>query len=221
MSQRFPVLRQKMPGFILALVETLWPDWEERLFRKKSRLKGWYRNTLGMMFRLLLLVAAVVLLCVVLLVFAKGFWEVYLSTPMGQSFVNFSWRTTSIVSHLLAQDFVVLSLILTGTSLAYLLFVAAVGKFVVAKRYFYDGQGMIFKSAWMALCCLLVAKEVGQLYRLDSGVALLISIVPVACLFGSSFSFASQVVPEFNVVGIVKYFFRLHAEVRMRKYLNR
>ena len=216
MAGRFSVIRQKMPTLLLSWLETIWPDWEERLFRHQCLFNGWRRKTMGMAFRLTLLVAAVWLLVVVLLSYANGFWEVYLCTPMGQTFGSFSRQTAAMVTRILSLDFSDLAFSLTFISLKCLLIVGAVMKFVAVKRFFYDGQGLFAKLAWLAGCCFLMARKVSLLYEVDLAVAQLLCIVPLAALFTTTFAFASQVVPEFNLVGIVQYLFQLRAGVQRR-----
>ena len=217
MTNRFSMLRQKMPGPLLAAVEYLWPNWEELLFRRQCESKRWYRKSLGSLFRLGLLLCGVTLLSAVLLLFAKGFWEVYLATPMGQQYVNMSWRTSVIITRLFAMDYVDLAVSLSLTSVKYLLVVGAVAKFTVIKRYYYDGQGVIVILIWYVVCGLMVAKSIAVSHGLEANIAQLLCIVPVASLFSTSFSFASQVVPEFNIVRMGQYFLQLRATARRRR----
>ena len=210
-----------MPGPIRASLETLWPDWEDRLFHLQCRGKGWCRNTVGLLLRLVLLVGAVILLSAVTLFFAKGLWEVYLATPMGKSFADLSRQTTAIVSHLLSRNLPLLAVSLTTTSLTHLLVIGTAAKIVAAKRFFYDGRGIFFKLLWLAIGCGLTARAVGESYNLDLALAQLLCIVPCASLMGTSFAFASQIVPELDIVRLTKSLTELYSRVRMRKDLSR
>ncbi len=220
MGKRYHSLRQIMPEQLLTTVELVWPNWENLLFQQQCAVKRWYRNTLGILFRLGLLVCAIIILCVVLLFFAKGLWEVYLATPMGQGYAQLSWQTTTTISTIFAMDLLALAIDLTAVSLTQILVVGATTKLIVVKRYFYDGRGVVIKLIWFGGCGFLAARDISTDYNLDSGIAQLLCVVPVAALFSTSFTFISQVIPECNIVKISKDISKLLDKVRMRNNLS-
>lgn len=210
-----------MPTVLLASLESLCPDWEEHLFGWQCATKRWYRGTVGFLFRLGMLVGAVVLLCAFILFFAKGLWEVYLATPMGKEFTTLSRHTTATVSAVLALDLFDLAITLTVTSLKHLLVIGAVAKLLVVKRYFYDGRGMGVRLLWYAGGVIMAAQGIAEEYGLESTMAQLLCLVPIASLLGTSFSFAAQVVPECNLLRLGKALAQFRAKARQRKNLCR
>ena len=119
------------------------------------------------------------------------------------------------------MDILGLAVALTVTSLKHLFVIGAAAKLIVIKRYFYDGRGILVKLFWYAGCGATTARSIAADYGLEVGIAQILCILPIVSLFSTTFSFASQVVPEINLARMGQSLKQLSVRARKRKDFSR
>lgn len=164
---------------------------------------------------------AVWVLMIILLGYAKSFWDIYMSSEAGTIFLE-------VGDNLIINGYsIVLSFPVTrlafDASLSSFISCSAIGilgQLFMVRRYFFDAQNIVVFCIWTMGCSLLAAILLRYEYGMNIQYAYFVCLVPCFLFIDLSFKLAFVLLPEINVMSAVKKARKLHGGRKLRSRLR-
>ncbi len=177
-------------------------DWARKYISQKSMAVTFGRKLMDRSLRMAILLAFSLVVSIALFYFFLMLWGVYQQTPVGRSFaLDFPSQHRMISVVLQKSSF---SLLIRANLTAFVIcFLVAVGcQFLMISRYLYFSRGFFGKLLWWGVpltglvAWYLKVEHQWRYWHMAAG----LSVIPTLILFGSCFSVADDLVPEFQSV---------------------
>jgi len=164
--------------------------------KKSSLIYG--RNLVDIAARAILLVICTAVLNLLVLYFYNILWHIYRLTYIGRQFVVQQPKPTQMITAILSNDIISLSLNATLAAFVICMLISALCQVFYLSRFFYQSQGKFGKLVlWGLPLTAVVSIYTDNHHGFNSWTAIIpITIVPTLCIFTYCFKYSERLLPE-------------------------
>ncbi len=164
----------------------------------KHQVLVYLRKVLSTAAEAAILLAVTIAGYVAVLYICKVSWHLYLSTPMGQHFVQLFPHTARSTSLLLQMDLIALSTRITLYAFVICITIGTIARFLYLARYLHEQYGVLGRALICGLpLTAVVATYIQRLYGFEEwGTAFMAVIIPTLSVFSPCVTYAEKLLPE-------------------------
>ena len=172
------------------------------LIRLKKNCRNYFRDVMEITVRAILLLISTAVLSLLVLYIYSILWHILRMTYSGKKFSMLHPNATSVISNIVNNDLIELSIHTTFSAFAICLIIGAICQVSYITRFFYYPRSIITKLLfWGIPLTSVVSMYINDQIQLAHwSYTLPITIVPTLCVFTYCFKFTETLLPEFGAV---------------------
>ena len=177
------------------------------LISLKNFCRVYFRDVMETSIRAILLLISTAVLSLLVLYFYSILWHIFRMTYSGKKFFMLHPEATSVISNMVNNDLIEISIHTTFSAFAICLIICAMCQVSHITRYFYHSLSIIVKLLfWGMPLTIVVSMYINDQFKFAHwSYTMPITIVPTLCVFTYCFKFTKELLPEFGNV-ILKIF---------------
>lgn len=178
-----------------------------RIASLKKFCRAYFREIAENSIQAVLLLIGTAVINLIVLYFYSILWHIFRMTYSGQKFIRSHPEATGVISSIVKNDLVGISIHAAFSAFTICLIICALCQVSYITRYFYYPQSIIAKLLfWGTPLTVVVSMYINDQIQLAHwSYTLPVTIVPTLCVFTYCFKFTEALLPEFGDV-IVKIF---------------
>ena len=182
----------------------------------KKFCRHYFREVTENSIRAALLLIGTAVINLMVLYFYTILWHIFSITYSGQKFILSHPEATGVISNMLKNDLVEISIHTTLTAFTICLIISALCQLTHIARHLYYPQGITTKLLfWGVPLALVVSIYINDQIQLAHwSYTLPVTLVPTLCVFTYCFTFAEALLPELGDVMVTVF-------RRLKEYLSR
>jgi hypothetical protein len=172
------------------------------LIRLKKICRDYFRDVMEISIRAILLLISTAVLSLIVLYFYDILWHIFGMTYSGKKFFMTHPQATQIISNIMNNDLIEISIHTTFSAFTICLIICAICQVSYITRYLYYPQNTITKLLFwgMPLTAVVSMYINDQIELAHWSYTMPITIVPTLCVFTYCFKFTEALLPEFGAV---------------------
>jgi len=172
------------------------------LIRLKKHCRDYFRDVMEISVRAILLLISTTVLSLLVLYFYSILWHILRMTYSGKKFSMLHPKTSSVISDIVNNDLIELSIHTTFSAFLICLIFSAICRVSYITRFLYYPRSIITKLLfWGIPLSAVVSMYINdQIDLAHWSYTLPITIVPTLCVFTYCFTFTEVLLPEFGAV---------------------
>ena len=187
-----------------------------KLTRLKKFCRSYYRDVVEISIRATLLLICTVVLNLIVLFFYRILWHIFRMTYSGKRFIMLHPEANNLVSNIVNNDLIEISIQTTFSAFIICLIIGAVCRITYIKRYLYHSLGALPRLVyWGGPLTVLVSWYLNEELKFAHwSYTLPITFLPTLCVFSYCFKFSETLLPEIGdvivkIISSLKSFFSL------------
>jgi hypothetical protein len=192
------------------------------LIRLKKTCRDYFRDVMEISIRAILLLISTAVFSLLVLYFYSILWHIFRITYSGKKFSMLHPKATSVISNIVNNDLIELSIHTTFSAFAICLVIGAICQVSYITRFLYYPRSIIAKLLfWGIPLTAVVSMYINDQIQLAHwSYTMPVTIVPTLCVFTYCFKFSETLLPEIGDV-IAKIFHGLKVISRCNPSGNR
>jgi len=176
--------------------------YKQKLFSRKNPVIRYFYRLTGTLVEAVFLVAAIGGLTFILLYLSKMMWFLYLSTPMGNKFIDLFPDRAQLINDISGLDLLTFTAELTLSSFVICIGISAVCRFFHINYYLYHSQGFFGKLFYwgMPITAAVGYFIMGKFGFAEIELSICLALIPTYLMFFNCFKYTERVIPEVGSV---------------------
>lgn len=172
--------------------------WEGRILRLRYQGKKWLLDMADQSVRLIIMICLTLVGGLAVLYGCTALWGLYLSTQVGQKFIQSQPAITASIEGILSTDPVSLAFRLTLTALVICLIIGSFSQLFSLTKYLYYTRNFLGRILFWGIPCTaaMFYYVMENFANMSRETAVFLSLGPSLLIFQSCFNFTSKLLPE-------------------------